>query len=81
MAFNTTASRVVKTYSPAKTIVDLLRSGKQQKAFHDSNTGFAHATEAMKDALKLRKATLSEIAKYAIDAASGKKPFSRALRR
>ncbi|MCK1735791.1 hypothetical protein IVA79_18050 [Bradyrhizobium sp. 138] len=59
----------------------LLRSGKHQKAFYDSNTGFAHATRAMKDALKLRKAAPSEIAKYAIDAGIKKKPFSRALRR
>ncbi|WP_445219878.1 type IV toxin-antitoxin system AbiEi family antitoxin domain-containing protein [Bradyrhizobium sp. Pa8] len=58
----------VKIYSPAKTIVDLFKSGKHQKAFYDSNTGFAHATQAMKDVLKLRRATPSEIAKYAVEA-------------
>jgi predicted transcriptional regulator of viral defense system len=58
----------VKIYSPAKTIVDLFKSGKYQKAFYNSNTGFAHATQAMKEALRLRKATPAEIAKYAVDA-------------
>lgn len=58
----------VKIYSPAKTIVDLFKSGKYQKSFYDSNTGFAHATQAMKDALRARKATPAEIARYAADA-------------
>ncbi len=58
----------VKIYSPAKTIVDLFKSGKDQKAFYNSNTGFANATEAMKEALRLRKATPAEIAKFAHDA-------------
>ncbi|SHJ96872.1 Transcriptional regulator, AbiEi antitoxin, Type IV TA system [Bradyrhizobium lablabi] len=58
----------VKIYSPAKTIVDLFKSGKYQKAFYNSATGFANATQAMKDALRLRKATPAEIAKFAVDA-------------
>jgi predicted transcriptional regulator of viral defense system len=58
----------VKIYSPAKTIVDLFKSGKYQKSFYDSNTGFAHATQAMKDALRLRKATPAEIAQFAVSA-------------
>ncbi len=58
----------VKIYSPAKTIVDLFKSGKYQKSFYNSNTGFAHATQAMKDALRARKATPAEIARYAADA-------------
>ena len=58
----------VKIYSPAKTIVDLFKSGKYQNAFYNSTAGFAHATQAMKDALRLRKATPAEIAKFAVDA-------------
>ncbi|MBR0735139.1 type IV toxin-antitoxin system AbiEi family antitoxin domain-containing protein [Bradyrhizobium japonicum] len=56
----------VAIYEPAKTIVDLFKSGKRQKAFYDSNTGFAHATQAMKEALRLRKATPAEIARFAV---------------
>jgi predicted transcriptional regulator of viral defense system len=58
----------VKIYSPAKTIVDLFKSGKYQKAFYNSTTGIAHATQALKDALRLRKVTPAEIAKFAVDA-------------
>ena len=58
----------VRIYSPAKTIVDLFKSGRHQKSFYNSTTGFAHATQAMKDALRLRKATPAEIAKFAVDA-------------
>ncbi|OSI78630.1 transcriptional regulator [Bradyrhizobium canariense] len=58
----------VPIYVPAKTIVDLFKSGQRQKAFYNAPAGFAHATQAMKDALRLRKATPSEIAKYAVEA-------------
>lgn len=58
----------VKIYTPAKTIVDLFKSGKYQKAFYNSTTGFAHATQAMKDAIRLRKAIPAEIAKFAVEA-------------
>lgn len=58
----------VPIYTPAKTIVDLFKSGQRQKTFYNAPTGLAHATQAMKDALKLRKATPSEIAKYAVEA-------------
>jgi predicted transcriptional regulator of viral defense system len=58
----------VPIYSPAKTIVDLFKSGQRQKAFYNATTGFTHATQAMKDALKRRKATPAEIAKFAVDA-------------
>ncbi|UVO35639.1 type IV toxin-antitoxin system AbiEi family antitoxin domain-containing protein [Bradyrhizobium arachidis] len=56
----------VAIYRPAKTIVDLFKSGKRQKAFYDSNTGFAHATQAMKKALRLRMTTPAEIARFAV---------------
>ncbi len=58
----------VSIYTPAKTIVDLFKSGKHQKAFYNAPAGLAHATQAMKVALRLRKATPSEIAKYAVEA-------------
>jgi predicted transcriptional regulator of viral defense system len=58
----------VRIYSPAKTIVDLFKSATHQKAFYNSSTGFAHATQGMKEALRLRKATPAEIAKFAVEA-------------
>jgi predicted transcriptional regulator of viral defense system len=58
----------VPMYSPAKTIVDLFKSATHQKALYKSPAVFAHATQGMKDALKLRKATPAEIAKFAVEA-------------
>jgi predicted transcriptional regulator of viral defense system len=58
----------VPIYTPAKTIIDLFKSGQRQKAFYNAPAGLAHATQAMKEALKERKAPPSEIAKYAADA-------------
>jgi predicted transcriptional regulator of viral defense system len=58
----------VPIYSPAKTIVDLFKSTTHQKALYKSPTGFAHATQGMKEALRLRKATPAEIAKFAVEA-------------
>ncbi|QQO23795.1 transcriptional regulator [Bradyrhizobium diazoefficiens] len=58
----------VPIYTPAKTIIDLFKGGQRPKAFHNAPAGIAHATQAMKDALRLHKATPSEIAEYAVDA-------------
>jgi predicted transcriptional regulator of viral defense system len=58
----------VAIYSPAKTIVDLFKSAYRQKARYNSSTGFAHATQGMKEALRLRKLTPAEIAKFAVEA-------------
>jgi predicted transcriptional regulator of viral defense system len=58
----------VPIYSPAKTIVDLFKSATHQKALYNSSTGFAHATQGMKEALRLRKATPAEIARFAVEA-------------
>jgi predicted transcriptional regulator of viral defense system len=58
----------VAIYSPAKTIVDLFKSAHHQRAFYNSSTGFAHGTQGMKEALRLRKATPAEIAKFAVEA-------------
>src|SRR3984957_2492614 len=51
----------VRIYSPAKTIVDLFRNGHHQKILHSSTTGLTDATQGMKEALRLRKATPAEI--------------------
>lgn len=58
----------VKIYSPAKTIVDLFRHGQRQKAWYSSTGGITKALQGMKEALRQRKATPAEIAKFAIEA-------------
>jgi predicted transcriptional regulator of viral defense system len=63
---HTIESVSVAIYSPAKTIVDLFKSAHRQKAF--SSTGFAYATQGMKEVLRRRKATPAEIAKFAVEA-------------
>jgi len=65
---HTIESVAVSIYSPAKTIVDLFKSATYQKALYNSSTGFAHATQGMKEALRLRKATPAEIARFAVAA-------------
>lgn len=58
----------VRIYSPSKTVVDLFRHAQRQKVFYSSTAGLTEATHGMKEALRLRKATPAEIAKYAIEA-------------
>jgi predicted transcriptional regulator of viral defense system len=59
----------VPIYSPAKTIVDLFKSAWRHKIYYDSSSSsFAHATQGMKEALRLRKANPAEIAKFAVEA-------------
>jgi predicted transcriptional regulator of viral defense system len=65
---HTIESVPVRIYSPAKTAVDLFKSAQYQKALCKSSTGFAPATQGMKEALRLRKATPAEIARFAVDA-------------
>ena len=57
----------VRIYSPAKTIVDLFRHGQRQKVWYGSATGL-QAMLGMKEALRLRKTTPADIARYAIEA-------------
>jgi predicted transcriptional regulator of viral defense system len=64
---HTIESVPVRIYSPAKTVVDLFKSAHLQKVFYNSTIGFAHATQAMKEALRLRKATPAEIARFAVE--------------
>ena len=58
----------VRIYSPAKTIVDLFRHGQRQKVFYGSQTGLIEALQGMKEALRQRKATPAEIARFAVEA-------------
>jgi predicted transcriptional regulator of viral defense system len=58
----------VRIYSPAKTIVDLFYHGRIQKNFYGSTTGLTEAVQGMKEALRKRKATPAEIARYAVEA-------------
>jgi predicted transcriptional regulator of viral defense system len=58
----------VRIYSPAKTVVDLFRHAQRQKVFYSSTAGLTEATHGMKEALRLRKATPAEIARYAVEA-------------
>jgi hypothetical protein len=58
----------VSIYSPAKTVVDLFKSAWRHKVYYESPGSFAHATQGMKEALRLRKATPAEIAKFAVEA-------------
>jgi predicted transcriptional regulator of viral defense system len=58
----------VRIYSPAKTIVDLFRGGIDVKLLYGSTASLADAARAMKEALRQRKATPSEIARYAVEA-------------
>jgi predicted transcriptional regulator of viral defense system len=55
-----------RIYSPAKTIVDLFRHGQRQKVSYGS--GLTQAMLGMKEALRLRKTTPAEIARYAMEA-------------
>jgi predicted transcriptional regulator of viral defense system len=55
----------VRIYSPAKTIVDLFRHAPRQHPRGGAKTGFTEALRAMKEALRARKATPAEIARYA----------------
>jgi predicted transcriptional regulator of viral defense system len=61
-------SVTVRIYSPAKTIVDLFRHCQRQKTFYSSQTGLAEAMQGMKEALRQRKATPAEIARFAVEA-------------
>ncbi|MGY8663905.1 type IV toxin-antitoxin system AbiEi family antitoxin domain-containing protein [Bradyrhizobium sp. UFLA05-109] len=58
----------VRIYSPAKTIVDLFRSARFQHVAYETAGGFVQATQAMKEALRLRKTTPAEIARFAVKA-------------
>lgn len=58
----------VKIYSPAKTVVDMFYHGRIGKSWYGSEVGLNDATLAMKEALRQKKATPAEIARFAVDA-------------
>jgi predicted transcriptional regulator of viral defense system len=58
----------VRIYSAAKTVVDLFYHAQRQKVLYSSTAGLTEATRGMKEALRLRKATPAEIARFAIEA-------------
>jgi predicted transcriptional regulator of viral defense system len=71
----------VRIYSPAKTIADLFYHAHRQHRWYGSKIGLTHAIQGMKEALRLRKATPAEIARYATEAGVWKvvQPYLEAL--
>jgi predicted transcriptional regulator of viral defense system len=71
----------VRIYSPAKTIADLFYHAHRQQRWYGSKVGLTQALQGMKEALRLRKATPAEIAKYATQAGIWKvvQPYLEAL--
>jgi predicted transcriptional regulator of viral defense system len=71
----------VRIYSPAKTIADLFYHAHRQQRWYGSKIGPTHAIQGLKEALRLRKATAGEIARYATEAGIWKivQPYLEAL--
>jgi predicted transcriptional regulator of viral defense system len=57
----------VRIYDPAKTVVDLFRYRRSAGKRYQKSPGLNLAVEGLREALRLRKATPSEIARYAIE--------------
>jgi predicted transcriptional regulator of viral defense system len=57
----------VRIYNPAKTVVDLFRYRHSAGKRYRKSPGLNLAIEGLRDALRLRKATPSEIARYATE--------------
>ena len=62
----------VSIYSPAKTVVDLFRYRQSEGRRYSKSPGLNLALEGMKEALRQRKATPADIARYAIEAGNWK---------
>ncbi|NEW86217.1 transcriptional regulator [Rhodopseudomonas sp. WA056] len=58
----------VRIYNPAKTVVDLFRYRQSEGRRFKRSPGLSLALEGMKEALRKRKATPAQIAKYAEEA-------------
>jgi predicted transcriptional regulator of viral defense system len=71
----------VRIYSPAKTVADLFYHANRQRRWYGSKVGLTQAIQGMKEALRQRKATPAEIARYAMDAGIWKivEPYLEAL--
>jgi predicted transcriptional regulator of viral defense system len=57
----------VRLYSPAKTVVDLFRYRRRAGKRYQKSPGLNLALEGLREALRQRKATPSEIARYATE--------------
>jgi predicted transcriptional regulator of viral defense system len=57
----------VRVYNPAKTVVDLFRYRRSAGKRYKKSPGLNLAIEGLREALRLRKATPSEIARYAME--------------
>jgi hypothetical protein len=71
----------VRIYSPAKTVVDLVRYRRSAGKRYQKSPGLNLALEGLREALRLRKATPSEIAGYANEAGVWKvvQPYLEAM--
>ncbi len=58
----------VRTFNPAKTVVDLFRYRQRAGQRYQKSPGLNLALEGMREALRQRKATPAEIARYAEEA-------------
>jgi predicted transcriptional regulator of viral defense system len=58
----------VRIYSPAKTIADLFYHARRHQRWYGSKVGLTHALQGMKEALRVRRATPAEIARFATQA-------------
>jgi predicted transcriptional regulator of viral defense system len=71
----------VNIYCPAKTVVDLFRYRQSEGRRFSKSPGLNLALEGMKEALRQRKATPADIARYAIEAGNWKviQPYLEAM--
>ena len=58
----------VKIFSPAKTVVDMFYFGRMERSRYGSEVGMTEAVQAMKEALRQKKASPAEIAAFAREA-------------
>lgn len=71
----------VRIYSPAKTVVDLFRYRQSAGKRYKKSPGMNLALEGLREALRLRKATPAEIARYAQEGGAWKviRPYLEAM--
>ncbi len=71
----------VRIFKPAKTVVDLFRYRRRAGVRYRQSPGLNLAIEGLREALRSRKATASEIAKYAMEAGVWKvvEPYVEAM--
>jgi predicted transcriptional regulator of viral defense system len=71
----------VRVYNPAKTVVDLFRYRRRAGKRYQKSPGLNLAIEGLREALRQRKATPAEIARYAADAGIWKvvQPYLEAM--